>query len=109
VLEKLPAMRRRSGAGCAGACAATGGRVLREENGKHHVKRWLDKIMSEEIEHGTISERLILADGTAWLHVWRREYPGLLHLVWEIEKSPSAGPVPGSQVGTIIPDADYER
>ncbi len=41
--------------------------------------------MTEEIKDGTIVERLNI-DGTKWIYVWRREYPGLLHLVWEIEK-----------------------
>lgn len=36
-----------------------------------------------KIVEGTIIERLVLKDGTIWLHVWRRELPGLLHLVWE--------------------------
>lgn len=40
----------------------------------------------DEITEGTIEERLTLADGSIWLHVWRREFPGMLHLVWELVK-----------------------
>lgn len=34
---------------------------------------------------GEITETLEL-DGVKWIRVWRRERPGLLHLVWEIVK-----------------------
>lgn len=38
-----------------------------------------------EITDGTIVERIKWECGTIWIHVWRRERPGLLHLVWEME------------------------
>jgi hypothetical protein len=39
--------------------------------------------MNDENE---IEERLIMADGTRWIHVWRVLLPGIMQLVWEIEK-----------------------
>lgn len=33
-----------------------------------------------------IVERYTETDGTKWIRVWRLERPGMLHLIWEIER-----------------------
>lgn len=35
---------------------------------------------------GDIEDRYVEKDGTIWLHQWIQEQPGMLHLVWRIEK-----------------------
>jgi hypothetical protein len=39
-----------------------------------------------EPKEGDVIERTTWEDGTVWVHKWIMERPGLLHLVWMIEK-----------------------
>ena len=38
------------------------------------------------VKAGDVVARSTWADGTVWAHKWIGETPGLLHLVWIIEK-----------------------
>lgn len=47
----------------------------------------------EQITEGEEVERFTGSDGSVWVRKWVRESPGLLHLVWTIERpAPAEAP-----------------